>query len=403
MVEDESFNLQFPKLLICLSFMAEGRNHVCLVRVVLLGLHLLKGELYAMAGLLRRCRQLSLDLQADSEDEGRRTKKMKASSSADRALDPDGPLCVEDCLGWQNDVARRILQLWRLRHVSTEVKKIVVHLTSSYSGVGFAEAGLQLMARALRHHTLFEVAVTSYSQSELNQDCQTALTGEHVFQDLLSRVSHEVLQELTRMQEEKLMKLKNSSTPKCPVLKKDLSDEFFQEAVAFLDSTPDEAWKPQAFCKTCKKQCAWAPSLPNTDPSVLHIWAEVAGNTCTPWSARGSKLGWLDKVSLAALIWGWSLKRLATPPDLIVNECTPLWPGEIFFEALFKTALIESAKFSPVDLGTWKRLCLLKFFLGTVFENLCFRHFLFVSVWPNDLLLRYSRQQTQEVHPGYNP
>ena len=68
---------------------------------------------------------------------------------------PDGPVCFEDLFEWRNDVVRRVIQHWRLRNLSTSEKKIRLHLTTAYSGVGFGEAAAAMVADAFNKLSLF--------------------------------------------------------------------------------------------------------------------------------------------------------------------------------------------------------------------------------------------------------
>lgn len=291
---------------------------------------------------------MSQDLHWCSDDEGNRVKAHKQPE----IILPDGPKCYEDLFDWPDDFARRSLQTWRLHNILTEKKAIHIHLTTSYSGAGCAEAAACQVAMAFRRNTLFDVHVKPYAQCEINGDCDSVLTSPHLFKDLLNRVSRRVVDDLARMQQQMLASGRASRRDE----KNDLSNEFFGQARAYLDQQPDDVWLPTAHCVRCKKVCSWIPPLDEfrkLDPEVLHLWFELAGNTCTPWSARGKGLGWLDPASLPALIWAWSMKRKGHQPHAIVNECTPRWPGESFFQAVFDAAIIESVTFSPLDLGSW--------------------------------------------------
>lgn len=304
-----------------------------------------------MSGLLKRARMLSRDLLGSSDDEhgGANRQKRPKGKTVVNPL-PDGPSCFEDVFFWPEDVTRRILQVRRLRHVRTEVKRIKVHLTSSYSGAGFGEAGIQKIAASFRRLTLFDVEVVSHSQTEINEECQKVLEGEHLFRNLLDRVCSSVVGEIERRQNAKLDILKQK--PEFDKdLKNQLSDEFIQEIAEYLDGLESSVWASRARCLKRKNLCNWAPSIPKDEPGVLHLWFEVAGNTCTPWSARGKQMGWLDRMSVPALVWTWSLRNCERQPDVILNECTPRWPAEAFFQRVFSHAITETASFSPTDLG----------------------------------------------------
>ena len=113
----------------------------------------------------------------------------------------------------------------------------------------------------------------------------------------------------------------------------DAGNRFLQEACLLLQSNLDK-FNLTAECSECGAQCAWAP--PQKAGSL-----EAGGNTCTPWSCRGKLAGWLDPQSLPALVWVFSLKAASETgkgPDVVLNECVPLFPAEEFFRAVWPQA-----------------------------------------------------------------
>ena len=77
---------------------------------------------------------------------------------------------------------------------------------------------------------------------------------------------------------------------------KELGSDFFEDACAFLDSVRIDL-DSTSWCYACNSYCKFTPTL---SPDAL--WIEIAGNTCMPWSAAGALLGWLDSMSLPALV-----------------------------------------------------------------------------------------------------
>lgn len=301
--------------------------------------------------LKRRC--FSGDLLDECSDDVPPASRKKVAKPEKIEL-PEGAETYEDIFAWPDDLVPRLLRLWRLRHISTEPKKIQINLTTSYSGAGFAEAAALLVAKAFQRHTLFEVEVKLHSQTEIKKDLHQFLVAEHVFSDLMARASEGVTASLETMQKDKIIQAKKIRKGDKDELRR-LGDEFFREAMEYLSNVPPEAWHDTAYCVHHCGQCKWMPDRSGAN-NCLSLWVEIAGNTCTPWSARGSQWGWLDPNSLPSLIWVWSLKRAGGGPDLVVNECTVLWPGERFFQSVFPDALVESCKFSPTDLGSLSTL-----------------------------------------------
>ena len=261
---------------------------------------------------------------------------------------PDGPVCFEDLFEWRNDVVRRVIQHWRLRNLSTSEKKIRLHLTTAYSGVGFGEAAAAMVADAFNKLSLFKVEVVLHSQTEIDAACQEVLSAPHVFVDLCHRVDTHVLTTLKKMQEQKRKRLQED-----PSLSKEaLGREFLKEAVAYLNSLGPGVFCTSAWCCKCNAYCEWAPRVGTSEAGLIELWLELAGNTCTPWSARGKGFGYLDEASIPSFIWAFSLKKTRRPPDALVNECTPRWPAEEFFSEVFDDPVVESAVFSPTNMGT---------------------------------------------------
>ena len=124
---------------------------------------------------------------------------------------------------------------------------------------------------------------------------------------------------------------------------KDLGQKFFDEACNYLDTVELDG-DATAWCRTCGSNC---PLCPGREGGV--VWVELAENTCTPWSAAGALLGWLDPASLASLAWGYWLR--AGQPHHIINECTLRRPVVKFFTRILPGHRVVRIKASPHDLG----------------------------------------------------
>ena len=305
--------------------------------------------------MLKRANQ-SRDLE-ESSDDGRKLRKQACPTPKPKPIQtetglkglPPGPSSYPDLFDWHNDLVRRIMQLWRLKHIRTTTKKIRVLLTTSYSGAGFAEAAASMVASAFRKHTFFDVEIVLHSQTEMQEICHSLLTAPHVFENLLHRVDEQVVMALRELQTKRRDELSQDRR----LDKEEVGNHFFREACDILAALGAEDVRLFGYCVKCDNLCRWAPTK-QVDPDVTEVWVEIGGNTCTPWSARGKKFGWLDAANIPALIWGWSLK-MAGPPDIVLNECTPLWPAYKFWTGVFHQPLkpiVESVKFSPVDMGT---------------------------------------------------
>jgi hypothetical protein len=116
---------------------------------------------------------------------------------------------------------------------------------------------------------------------------------------------------------------------------------------------PESAWCSKAWCAEAMGWCYQCNQFCPMQPIIAEgtLWIEVGGNTCTPWSSSGARLGWLDPSSVPALAWGWWISQCR--PQIIINECVPAWPAEEFWEAMLCRTNFsqETIKMNPKDMG----------------------------------------------------
>ena len=175
---------------------------------------------------------------------------------------------------------------------------------------------------------------------EIATECQSMLSvhkPEHRFRDLCERIHPETLQRLQQLQRtyiNRLLKKSGMKTVNCKAFvqwRKGLqwvekfSAEFLLEALELLR---ESEILETAFCHVHGRHCTWRPEI----DASKEVWIEIAGLSCTPWSQRGARLGWLDEASLPALIWGVSLR--VKPPSVVVTECVPSFP-HYFLDRVF--------------------------------------------------------------------
>ena len=178
---------------------------------------------------------------------------------------------------------------------------------------------------------------------------------EHVFVDLLHRAPNNTVAALDKLREEALEKMK-TDVDTCTQGQsraeavRGLSMAFLHTSAEFLTKACEKGmrqgtWPLKAWCRVHKKLCPTKPVLGDKS-----LWLEVAGNTCTPFSASGLSLGFLDKNSMASLVWGAWLG--VVQPDAIINECTERWPAQEFFQTwLQQSYSMGSIKVGPDDFG----------------------------------------------------
>ena len=228
---------------------------------------------------------------------------------------PAGPQSYRECFQWNDYVVQSLLA----DNGPVPKRRLKVAFTSSYSGVGMAEIGLDFVSQAMARADI-DITVACCSQTELDETCQACLGGQHVFGDILERVEERVVQKLTKAQEkygDRFEKARAAAPKNASDLKQSFEDQFLKEAAKILDQAlRDNKFKETAHCYRCNAQCNWGPRP--TDA----WWVECAGNTCTPWADRGKRRGYLDPAAIPALVWLWSLS-VYDFPDIILNENVP--------------------------------------------------------------------------------
>ena len=80
-----------------------------------------------------------------------------------------------------------------------------------------------------------------------------------------------------------------------------------------------------------------------------HVWVDVSGIICTPWSTQGLRLGWLDSKSIPTLVHYMTLIR--SEVDIVLLECTPLLDLEHTNAILSNAFVIEPVVFDSKLLG----------------------------------------------------
>ena len=261
---------------------------------------------------------------------------------------PPGPEIFAEMFDWPESVIRRTLQL------ASGKKKLPakIIMTTAYSGMGSAEVAATWLCEAMKKHGM-NVELILDSQTEKEEACEPFLSANHIFGDLTERVDKRLWQKPVRLQDKFIKKAEGLKKGKKGGGKTNAADmtslgqKFLTEAGQLLEGS-EYYFNPKAPSKKCGARCSFAWDRGQEDDATT-LWLEVGGNTC-PWSSRGARRGWLDKASLASLIWGYSLKFQGAP-DCVVNECTPGWPAESFWRMVFPSATVMSKTFSPCDQG----------------------------------------------------
>lgn len=73
-------------------------------------------------------------------------------------------------------------------------------------------------------------------------------------------------------------------------------------------------------------------SYPTAAERLGRLLMVIAGSTCCPWSAMGSRFGWLDVASLVFLVFLREIQEHL--PEVVLHECTPSFDHATFAELL---------------------------------------------------------------------
>ena len=270
------------------------------------------------------------------------------------------------------------------------VRACGIVVSTDYSGIGRAEVAVALLLEALQHHSKLPAEKAAsfaviWRASEVESSRRKVLLSHppqhrprHIMGDILYRIGWRTKVVLRALLNKHLNKLKAKKTihaatkvggrrgamKKRPAAnsirttrtksatpiaqhRRDLTQThgraFLEEAWVEIQKTPP---LEKAHCFACNQGCQVHPP-PEVRGTRLYI--NVSGNTCTPWSTMGSRMGWLHESSIVLLAWLWSL--VESRPELIVNECTHRFDVEAFESLLSKWYVVQSCVYSPHHLG----------------------------------------------------
>lgn len=265
-----------------------------------------------------------------------------------------------------------------------------VIITSCYSGMGCAEAALQLVAAALQDVGGATLDFKAYSACDIDPVCRHMLLNhvahsqaDHVFGDILERLDPGVRKNLEQKGDRlrKLLQLRlqhaNSAghtTTRVAEIKSEqvqrLGAKYTQAICAALQQSPLDpdrlcwCYRHNRYCCPTPPAVAAGAEVDVVSPGGLRcegstgrstasgnraVRVEVAGTTCVAWSSMGDGLGWLHPSSLPCLTWCYW--QLATGPDLVLHECTRTFDSDLLRDILGSKYHVESLVSSPNDVG----------------------------------------------------
>ena len=315
------------------------------------------------------------------DNKGCRGKKRRASGTATivdrRAPLKPGPPHLAAALASIRSAAKAVdalalssgIDLYR-EHPATLGQ--VVYVTTSYSGIGTAEAGAadaMEQLRAVRATRGFNAAalleMRMHGAVECDDHCIQALKmhaeqsrARHIFVDINDRIPSSLLaslrQDLTRLRRKVETHYRLTMQFKgCQAAEKDrvswvaeLGKQFVQRAMKELKAL-DWSECSQSWCVAHGKLCPLKPAAGPED-----VWIEIAGSTCVAWSSMSkSRWGWLDASSIPCLVWAAWVAHAR--PDCIIHENVRSFDWTFFnaLDIIDDNYWVASACHSPVDQG----------------------------------------------------
>ncbi len=268
----------------------------------------------------------------------------------------EGPADYEALFCWPTVALEQVRACMGATENAPQAPHTIV-LTTSYSGIGCAEAAAAMLAHAVSMSGIPDTRwgkLEVYRSIENTLVCQALLHSHkeasrptHVFSDLLTLLHDTTLSSLQGLQRRWLdtyrSRLRNvvGAAQRKELLAK-CSATYIAQAMRVLKRNPPNT--NAAACTTHEREC---PLCPVVEPGQLHI--EVAGSTCVAWSAMGLCEGWLHESSTPFLCWVQLL--LHHQPHLIVHECTPSFDTVTLAALLQPHYDVSFCIASPDDLG----------------------------------------------------
>ena len=266
-----------------------------------------------------------------------------------------GPRSYEDVMLWARNLLPGMLAAMSAQgaavpRVLDKLQQTKLVLTSSYSGMGVAEMCVPFLQDAFQEHGI-KLSFRYHASRDYDELCRKMLLHaeferSHVFGDIFDFVTTTCSEKLFDLQKDCHERLARALSGKTGSEKRTLSVQhgrnFAVKALGVLGSSSPP--HKQGYCFRHQKVCPFWP------PSSSDVWhVEIAGSTCTPWSSSGKHLGWLDKESVACLVWMHAVAGVR--PAIVVHECTPSFDVEIMLRFFQDGYVGSSLVFSPLDLG----------------------------------------------------
>ena len=227
-------------------------------------------------------------------------------------------------------------------------------LTTDYSGSGQAEFSFGSISQALSSRGAAP-KMTAFRCGDVQPFCRRVLLAHEggmqpqcVFGDMMVRMPGTMKAQFENLQQKyndmmaRRVEIGSASFD-------DVGRQFAQECKSIYarDREGTSACDLKAFCYKCRRMCPVFPDRTAYAPGSLI--GSMAGPNCTPWSAMGSKRGWLSAASMP--FFEYAREILMFDYDFVIIECTrtfDLTLCEMLFGDIYD---IKDATFSAEELG----------------------------------------------------
>ena len=285
-----------------------------------------------------------------------------------------GPKVVAQVGEWAENIARQVAEkLGAAGTCHAATRKRIIVLTCAFAGIGTLQVLIGFIMEALRKFPLpgLSFVFKFHSSCDNDKDCLQVLTGgwgkdevvsTHTFTNICDFAPAETLEKL-----EKLYKEKGSTAAftrdKVRVAKllgshrqmlRELTAEFLDELMQILAEAKFSK-SDTAFCLTHNRQCPICPFAEpgafddGSDDDAAVMWFDIGAPPCQPWSAQGSRWGWLDKRNIPTVIW--LARKSVDSPHCVGYECTKFFDKDFVQRLLGARYVLSTMVTDNEDVG----------------------------------------------------
>eukprot|EP00971_Amphidinium_carterae_P024046 474817-Amphidinium_carterae.1 len=271
------------------------------------------------------------------------------------------PACqsLESVIEWAWEYVNHLENAWpelwsTLR--SNMIGPKTLEVSSDFSGFGMPELAMQVIGDAVFHKTGSRPKVVLYRACDLAGQARKALLSlhstAHVFGDVRNGVPDNVARKLARLSHSsRMMRTQHESRERS---REDRREFVTRLGTALVHRCDQEMRNVQfdgnrtAFCYRHNQHCP----VRSNDDAYPHgvIRLLIAGVPCTDHSVMGSRKAASGDTAVTLSSWAADIKS-SPHYDLLLLECTPLFPERLQLSVFEEMYSLESFCYSPTDLS----------------------------------------------------